>query len=283
MLSCIEVLAAGPVPAYHWGCSGTFIPTTALRPINIAETNEITRVTGIRIMELIAPAKSPMWAETFAPAQDQQQKIAFAKKMSAFIKTFPVGFLRKNADMCLVLINKFQSYGAITFGNVALLPTDVPLSTIAHEMMHAIDSLQIALSNPSSWNELNASGKCEYKKNENMSVASFGLIDINECFVSTYGQSEAGEDRAELFAAMVQDYYNLIELIPADSALQKKLDSVKAFLKSQSPDIDDEYWKNRSSHNDDNLYNSCGASNMRDSGCRFDRVDPFNDQTWIGQ
>lgn len=263
-------------PQYRRDCTATFIPNEGLETALVPEALRLTELTGLRVMELKTRVVVPGMNFPVGPSSNESAKFEQARKLAAFLQTFPLAFLRSNPDLCFVLTDRMSPYGAIAVNNVMLIPIGAPLDTIAHEMSHAIDNLHLTQSKLEEWLAINSDSNCTYQHIENPSITNLELRDINSCFPSQYAQRNRSEDRAEVFAAMVQDYNNLVRKTPENSALTLKIRSLKQFYNAISPEMNDSFWVNRPSFNHVGQYNSCGSSVEEDPSCRFDRLEPLN-------
>lgn len=263
-------------PQYRRDCTATFIPQEGLETALVPEALRLTELTGLRVLELTTRVVVPGMNFPVGPSSNAAAKFEQARKLAAFLQTFPLGFLQNNPDLCFVLTDRMSPYGAIAVNNVMLIPIGAPLDTIAHEMSHAIDYLHLTQPKLNEWMEINSNSNCGYQHIENPSITNLDLRDINPCFPSQYAQRNRTEDRAEVFAAMVQDYNNLLRKTPENSALTLKIRSLKQFYNTIDPEMNDSFWVNRPSFNQAGLYNSCGSSIEQDPSCIFDRQEPYN-------
>lgn len=266
-------------PQYQRDCTATFIPADGLETALVPEAMRLTEVTGLRVLELKARVVVPGMDFPVGPSSDEAAKFERARKLSAFLQTFPLSFLQSNPDLCFVLTDSMSPYGAIAVSNVILIPIGAPLDTIAHEMSHAIDNLHLTQSTLNEWLAINANSNCNYQHIEKPSITNLELRDINNCFPSGYAQRNRSEDRAEVFAAMVQDYHNLIRKTPDNSALTLKIQSLKNFYRAINPEMNDSFWVNRPSFDQAGRYNSCGSSVEQDPSCGYDQLEPLN-RSW---
>ena len=229
---------------YSRSCLSTIIPQDGLAYINTPELREINQMTGIRIVELTKPAFDPIENVTFQPEPNNAEKINFTKKIAAFLKRLPVDFLLHNKEVCFVIAKRFAIAEAITLGSVVIIPTDASPMTISHEFLHAVDSLHLIESNPRAWNDLNRDGGCVYEDDPKARVLKRNFPDIDECFVSPYGGTLLGEDRAELFSAMMDNYNLLLKDIVSQTTIDYKVANLKNFLRLFSPHMDEAFWIN---------------------------------------
>ncbi len=263
-------------PQYRRDCLATFIPADGLQVALVPEALRLTEVTGLRVMELKTRVVVPGLNFPVGPSSDESAKFVEASKLSAFLQTFPLRFLQSNPDLCFVLTDRMSPYGAMAISNVMLIPIGANLDTIAHEMSHAIDNLNLNQQWLTEWLSINTNGNCNYQTIESPSVTNLALSDINSCFPSEYSQKNRSEDRAEVFAAMIQDYNNLIRKTPRNSTLTAKIAALRNYYRSLHPDLNDSFWVNRPSFDHLGRYNSCGNTLDQDPACTYDRLEPLN-------
>lgn len=247
-------------------CTGQVFSQSHLLPMTLPETNEITEKTGIRFFALTKETYDADIKETFKPQLNFQQRDAFAITLAQALKSFPVSFLRNSSNLCFVLVDNFPMAAAVTSNNVVITASDVGLSIIFHEIMHAVDFVHWAYNAESSWNALNQKWSCTYDKNALKKPINPLLENSDSCFASPYGHTDWMEDRAEIFAAMVMDYPSLMKKVTRNPALNEKFESVKEFLMRISGDVDDIFWIYRSSFLKREYYYSCGGK----QSCAFD-------------
>lgn len=272
-------LFAFAAPQYQRDCSGTFIKPEQLEVALVPEAIRLTEVTGLRVMELKSRVTVPVMEFPVGPSTDEPAKFIQARKLSVFLQSFPLAFLKKHPDLCFVLTDRMSPYGAMAISNIMLIPIGAPLDTIAHELSHAIDNLDLTQARVNDWFNINNSGNCTYQIIEKPSVTNPMLADINTCFPSQYAARNRSEDRAEIFAAMIQDYHNLIRKTPRDSALTLKIRALRSYYQAIHPEMDDAFWVNRPAFDIFGKYNSCGSSLDQDPGCLFDQAEPTN-RSW---
>jgi hypothetical protein len=245
-LSGLSPVAMAFEPNYQRDCTARFIPQDHFQIYQSAETKEITDNTGIRFMELTEKTVFEVQGITFLPALTSEKK-TFSKRISQFLKIFPVSLLQKNSDVCFVFVKNFKEAAAINILNIIVIATDDQIwnRTIAHEFLHAIDRLHGPESNLKDWITINKNAGCEYK-DVSSRVLKPGFPDVNTCWVSPYAQTDIMEDRAELFSAMVEDYPLLLKKIKDKPVMDSKISALKNYLKILSPEMDEDYWLNHS-------------------------------------
>jgi len=264
---------------YRRDCSGTFIRPEQLEVAIVPEALKLTEVTGLRVMELKSRVIVPSLNHPVGPSSDESAKFEQARKLSIFLQTFPLEFLRKHPDLCFILTDRMSPYGAMAISNIMLIPIGAPLDTIAHEMSHVIDNLNLNNDRRAEWDSINSNGNCTFAVIENPTVSNPGLHGISPCFASEYARRNRSEDRAEVFAAMIQDFHNLIRKTPPNSALALKIMALKNYYQAIHPEMNATFWVNRPASDYVGRYNSCGSSIENDQACRFDQAEPLN-RSW---
>jgi hypothetical protein len=235
-----------PAPQYSYDCGAKFIPADALKPLTFVEAQQITDVTGIRLFELTTRIHQPTDNVNFDEFPNKYDKNKFSIKIFEFLKSLPVDFLKKNSDICFVLVNRFPAKATGYYDNVIMIPTDVTSRAIAHSFMRAVDFLHSGDSVLESWSDINTSHKCVIERPENAPVYKPGFPDMDKCYVSRFANTERRDDRAELFAAMIGNYNLLYKMTPPGTALEEKIKTLKIYLKELSPQINESFWFNHS-------------------------------------
>jgi hypothetical protein len=104
--------------------------------------------------------------------------------------------------------------------------------------MHAVDDLHEGTLDFTEWDKINEAGNCFYDREVNINTKFQKGSADDKCFVTPYSKTDAYEDHAEIFSALIQGSPRL----SATSAIAAKAEDVKKYLEAISPSMNEEFW-----------------------------------------
>ena len=110
--------------------------------------------------------------------------------------------------------------------------------TFHHEFFHIIDCTLTTAISDSAWEQIN---QYPYR---NQSVASnLKLLTDRKGFITNYASNNAAEDKAEVFANLINDYSSVKQILKNDKILFQKVQLLIQRLKKISPTINADFWR----------------------------------------
>lgn len=252
LISTKSIFASEDLFKHRISCGTPYFSDSDLTPVSYKGASKVTERTGIRIMELTKAVQIPYSKTTLVDVENVSRDIPYAKvkfsnSILDFLQIFPLDFLKFHRDLCIVVIKQFTTgFLGFTMKNVIVVPSDVSVLTVAHELMHAIDNTSLNLKSVRQWRDIDEKYNCIETKPGPAPNVNSGYSIISPCFASPYGGGYFSEDRAEIFALMISDYYHFFTKVPANSALEEKVKTLKSFLNKLWPDFNESFWYNHS-------------------------------------
>ena len=111
--------------------------------------------------------------------------------------------------------------------------------TFHHELYHVIDAKLTLIDLDNEWSKIN---KNPYSKT--LIVSNLKLLNDGKGFITNYAKNNVSEDKAEVFANLINDYKATKEIIKNDKIIFKKTQLMISRLKKISPSINKNFWDN---------------------------------------
>ena len=120
---------------------------------------------------------------------------------------------------------------------ISLKRAKVIRHTFHHELYHVIDAKLTLIDLDNEWSRIN-----QYPYSQTLIVSNLKLLNDGKGFITNYAKNNVSEDKAEVFANLINDYKATKEIIKGDRIIFKKTQLMISRLKKISPSINKKFW-----------------------------------------